>query len=137
MSRKPPKNFEWEAFDSPGAPGSGRRHMAKKTLKKLGRARKLAGVPFIITSAYRTPSYNTEIGGVEGSAHTNGRAVDISIKGMPWARVVLILVALVLGGFRRIGLAKSFVHADDDPDKPKNDYGIATWDYMDDERHKA
>lgn len=137
MSRKPPKNFQWDEFDSPDTPGSGRENMHRKTLRKVGKARKIARVPFVITSAYRTPSHNAEVGGVEDSAHVNGRAVDISIEGMSWAQVVLVLVALVIAGFRRIGLARTFIHVDDDPSKPKDKRGIATWDYMDGARHKA
>jgi hypothetical protein len=33
---------------------------------------------FVITSAYRSPSHNKSIGGVENSLHTSGRAIDLS-----------------------------------------------------------
>lgn len=35
------------------------------------------GKPFTPTSAYRTPTYNTKIGGVATSLHVYGNAVDI------------------------------------------------------------
>ena len=35
-----------------------------------------------IHSGYRTPPYNAQVGGVEGSQHTYGTAADISIKGV-------------------------------------------------------
>lgn len=39
-------------------------------------ARQFFGVPIIISSAYRTASYNKKVGGATGSYHTKGRALD-------------------------------------------------------------
>lgn len=38
----------------------------------LQRLRDFLNKPVVITSAYRCPEYNREIGGVPGSAHTKG-----------------------------------------------------------------
>ncbi|KQC10526.1 MAG: peptidase M15, partial [Candidatus Cloacimonas sp. SDB] len=46
---------------------------------KLDLARELAETPFIITSGYRCPKHNREVGGVKDSAHVKGLAVDIAV----------------------------------------------------------
>lgn len=43
----------------------------------LDKAREIAGVPFIITSGFRTPEENKKAGGKSNSAHLRGLAVDI------------------------------------------------------------
>lgn len=107
--------------------------MDEEVLIDLDLAREKAGIPFVITSDYRTPKYNREIGGVEDSAHTKGLAVDIAAH--EWDRETrnLVIVALVDCGFRRIGEAESFIHADQDDSKPSP----ATWVYNSDDEHKA
>lgn len=40
-------------------------------------ARQFFGVPIVISSAYRTASYNKKVGGATGSYHTKGRALDV------------------------------------------------------------
>lgn len=39
------------------------------------------GAPVTIHSAYRTPQYNTKVGGVAHSQHCYGTAVDIVVRG--------------------------------------------------------
>lgn len=93
------------------------------TVAKLDRARGIAGVPFVITSGYRCEAHNRAVGGVKGSAHTKGYAVDI--KADTGALRYTILMALLAVGFNRIGIAKTFIHVDDDPTLPKK----VIWDY--------
>ena len=45
--------------------------------EKLDAARGLAGVPFSITSGFRTPAENVAVGGVPNSAHLKGEAADL------------------------------------------------------------
>lgn len=77
---------------------------------RLNRARELAGVPFAITSACRCPKHNRAVGGHPNSGHVKGAAVDIRCDSVPTK--LLILGALLEAGFRRIGIAANFVHAD-------------------------
>ena len=84
-------------------------------LAKLDNAREIAGIPFRINSAFRTPEHNKEVGGKPNSSHLRGLAVDISSTDSRTRFIVLD--ALIKAGFNRIGVAKSFIHVDDDKDK--------------------
>jgi len=126
------QHFSVSEFDSPDAPGSGD-NMHPGTLKALDLARKRTGKAYIITSGYRTPAHNAQVGGVDESAHVRGFAADISIEGWTEAEVTQLIADLTAVGFRRIGRARTFIHADNDPDKPAPAY----WDYFDGEEHKA
>lgn len=111
------KYFKYEEFDSPDIKGSGKK-MDAKLLMMLDRIRDIVGEPLIITSGYRSESWNAKVGGVEGSSHTKGLAVDISIRN---SRMRFKLInALIEVGINRIGIADNFIHIDIDPDKHKN-----------------
>jgi len=106
--------FEYSEFDSPDQVGS-YKHMNVDFLNKLAQARKIAAVGFKITSGYRSPAHNEKVGGVPNSSHTLGHAVDIYA---PTSRQkYLIINSLLQAGFNRIGVAKNFIHVDDDPSK--------------------
>tara|TARA_S200002703_G_C3752342_1_gene231492 strand:- start:703 stop:1071 length:369 start_codon:yes stop_codon:yes gene_type:complete len=121
------KHFSLDEFDSPDLPTSGR-EMDYTFLTMLDNARSIAGIPFKITSGYRTESHNSAVGGVQksanskGSSHMYGYAADISAVtgGERW----IIVRSLIEAGFKRIGIAKTFIHTDNDPDKPD-----AIWTY--------
>ena len=81
----------------------------------LDEARKLAGVPFKLTSGYRCPEHNKAVGSKPTSSHTKGLAVDISATDSRTR--FLILDALLAVGFTRIGIADTFIHVDLDTDK--------------------
>lgn len=75
-------------------------------------ARGRAGVPFIITSGKRSPEHNESVGGVQDSAHTKGLGVDIRCADGN-ARFRMI-TALLLAGFKRIGVYDKHLHVDID-----------------------
>jgi hypothetical protein len=110
------KYFTWSEFDSPDQPGSGEKNINIDALKKLIKAREIAGVPFKINSAYRTPGHNAKVGGKPNSAHTHGRAFDVSTRNVNQETVVK---AAIKAGFTRIGVYDTFVHMDDDPTLPQ------------------
>jgi zinc D-Ala-D-Ala carboxypeptidase len=87
----------------------GKNEMDSEFLHKLDIARELAGVPFFINSGYRCPLHNKAVGSTSAN-HTSGKAADIACENS-FVRTK-ILTALILAGFRRIGIAKSFIHVD-------------------------
>lgn len=90
-------------------------NMNQEFLLKLDRAREVAQIPFKINSAYRTPEHNAKIGGKPNSSHLKGLAVDISVTDS--RSRFIVLKALIEAGFHRIGVAKTFIHVDDDKSK--------------------
>ena len=93
-------------------------NMNQEFLYNLDRARELAGIPFVITSAYRTPEKNKEVGGSVNSSHLKGLAVDIRVRSS--SERYTILNALICVGFNRIGIGQNFIHVDQDLEKVSN-----------------
>ncbi len=110
-------HFETQEFDSPDLPNSGI-NMDNAFLQMLNDARGIAGIPFSITSGYRTKERNKMVGGVSNSSHLIGKAADIKV-GSGNERYI-ILNALIKAGFRRLGVAKTFIHCDNDESKPNS-----------------
>lgn len=92
--------------------------MNKSLIDMLDVAREVAGVPFKITSSYRTEEHNAKIGGSKNSAHLRGNAVDIACTSSQ--NRLIIVDALITAGFTRIGIAKTFIHCDIDEALPQN-----------------
>ena len=92
-------------------------NMNKDFLAKLDEAREYANIPFIINSAYRSPEHPESIKN-PSSSHIKGLAVDISVKDSRTR--FLILDALLVVGFNRIGISNTFIHVDLDLDKSKS-----------------
>lgn len=109
--------FEYSEFNSPDEIDS-YINMDVAFLNKLSKARELAAIGFKITSGYRSPAHNAKVGGVPSSSHTIGRAVDIYAPTS--TQKYIIINALLQVGFNRIGIAKNFIHVDDDPSKSED-----------------
>ena len=108
------KYFSYKEFDSPDSKGSGEL-MDLEFLSMLDAARKIYGKPMRINSGYRTESHNKKIGGVSKSSHLKGLAADISCKSS--SDRFEMLQAFIKVGFKRIGVAGSFIHVDNDSSK--------------------
>lgn len=107
------RHFTPQEFASPD---TGESAMRKELVALLDEARGLAGVPFVITSGFRSAAHNFRVGGVADSAHTRGLAADIAAPDSLTRHAVVS--GLMRAGFRRIGIGGNFVHADVDMDKP-------------------
>jgi uncharacterized protein YcbK (DUF882 family) len=106
--------FNYHDFDSPDAPGSGH-DMDPCFLEMLDMARMYAGIPFVVTSGFRTKQYNNELKRKgyktsNTSAHLLGKACDIACTTS--ADRFLIISGALEAGFTRIGIASSFIHLD-------------------------
>ena len=109
-------HFETQEFDSPDLPNSGI-NMDNAFLQMLDDARGIAGIPFKITSGYRTKEYNKDLlkrgyKASKNSSHLVGKAADISVQS--GNERYIIINALIKAGFKRIGVAKTFIHCDND-----------------------
>lgn len=87
----------------------GRNEMKPSFLEMIDQARNIAGIPFVVNSGYRCQKHNAAVGSTS-SNHTNGVAADISCTDGP-SRLKMIR-ALLEVGFNRVGIAKTFIHAD-------------------------
>lgn len=103
---------KWKYFTEEEVAG-----LKEDVVYKLDRARELFGFPIKITSGYRDPAHNKEIGGVSSSAHTKGMAVDIPA---PQDMVIRDKLCWALGaaGFLRFEDAPRHFHVDVDRSKP-------------------
>ena len=104
-------HFETQEFNSPDLENSGI-NMDAAFLQMLDDARGISGIPFNITSGYRTKNRNKLVGGVANSSHLVGKAADISVQS--GNERYIIINALIKAGFKRIGVAKTFIHCDND-----------------------
>ena len=109
------KYFKINEFDSPDEPGSGSK-MNDEIVHMLDAARKIYGKPMKINSGYRTPEHNRKVGGGTASSHLIGRAADIHCTHTN--KRLKIIEALSMVGFQRFGIAKTFIHVDNDDQKP-------------------
>src|SRR5574343_1637449 len=87
----------------------GKAKMDTLFLAQLDNARDYAGEPFFINSGYRCEKHNKEVGSTSRN-HTSGKAADISCTTGPMR--IKMIMGLIRAGFRRIGIKKTFIHAD-------------------------
>jgi len=103
---------EWEYFklDEFSCPCCNGNNISRELVDRLNYSRKLAGVPFRITSGYRCEQHNRKIHGKPRSAHLDGSGADI--KAPTGSLKSTIVASLFAGGINRIGIYKNFIHAD-------------------------
>lgn len=99
--------------------------MDQNLMRRLDNARQMAGIPFVISSAFRSIPYEKSKGRAGTSSHTKGLAVDIrcNTDRNRWK----IIKALIDNGFTRIGIGKTYIHADIDLNKTQE----VIWHYYD------
>lgn len=79
----------------------------------LEQVRQVYGKPMVVTSGARCEAHNRAVGGEQNSAHCEGMAVDIAIRG---AEAMQLVHAALISHVQGIGLkqhgADRFVHLD-------------------------
>lgn len=87
-------------------------------VRRLQEVRDALGEPMRITSGIRCASHNgsPSVGGSVGSSHLsgNGTAVDIACDNSVYRQKLLTALMPVMD---RVGIAKTFIHCDVDPNK--------------------
>lgn len=117
-----PKYFKEEEFKRL-TPSCSMAQMDENLLMLLDELREAVGMPFVLTSAYRTPLWDISKGRTGKGAHTKGMGVDIQITNPTFARIVLERALRM--PFRGIGIAKNFIHLDVMP----REYTPIIWGY--------
>jgi len=95
--------------------GCGLKYMEGAFTGQLDLARRISGIPYVITSGRRCFKHNRDIGSKDTSSHLKGWAVDIFADSE--GKRFRILKGLINAGIRRIGIRKDFIHADGDKHK--------------------
>ena len=101
--------------------GCGANNVSDRFMLKLVVARIISGIPYYTSCICRCPIHNKEEGGSDTSSHVatdeiECTATDIKYNGS--VQRLLIIEGLIKAGIRRIGIAETFIHADDDLTKP-------------------
>lgn len=87
----------------------------EKLVAALQKIRDVVGKPITVNSGYRSPSYNSRIGGAKNSYHTKAMAADIRVEGFTPMRLASVIERLIAtkdipaGG---LGVYSTFVHYD-------------------------
>lgn len=116
MDKQLTKNFKLSEFTCKC--GCGKDDISLELVGEVQKIRELYGKPIRITSGLRCIDHNRNSGGRDNSAHLSGLAADIG-----WDNVTdrHRLLTIIIGmGWRRIGIAKSFVHIDIDNSKAQD-----------------
>ena len=92
--------------------------MDEEFMRELDRIRKICNFPFHINSAYRDKETELKKGRNGLSSHCKGVAVDI--KALKDSEKYLIVQTALSQGITRIGIAKNYIHLDDDKEKNQN-----------------
>jgi len=90
---------------------TGENEMCPEFLERLDELRPRFGLPFIITSWYRSPRHSVEKRKAKAGTHTQGIASDIRVVG-GYERYVIQKHAYAMN-FTGIGVHKDFIHVDD------------------------
>ena len=73
-----------------------------------------------VTSGYRHPEHNKDVGGVENSEHTYDPAQAVDVECTSGRDCWNIVTAALAEGINRVGIGRTFVHIGIAKDKPQN-----------------
>lgn len=85
--------------------------VAPRLVMALQTIRDHFGSAVTINSAYRTPQYNTKVGGVAHSQHCYGTAADITVKGQK-PETVAAYARTLMPDWGGVGIYSTFTHID-------------------------
>jgi len=80
-----------------------------RAMDMLQEVRDTLGIPMFINSAYRSPEYNTFVGGASRSKHMEGIAFDVSMHNHNVGAFVAVAKRV---GFKGVGYYNTFTHID-------------------------
>lgn len=108
------KNFKSTEFDCHGSDCCSTTLIDEALVKYIQQIRDNFGKAVIISSGYRCPTHNKNVGGATGSYHAKGQAADIYINGVAPAEIAKYAESI---GIKGIGLYETssdgyFVHVD-------------------------
>ena len=89
---------------------------------KINTLRGIVSHPLRVNSWCRCQPHNAFVGSTVTSSHPKGLAVDLDTP-TEYLKYRILLAAGEVR-FRGVGIAKTFIHLDDDPDKPPNRFWI-------------
>jgi len=101
-------HFSFSEFLCPCC-GNGNPVTAQRVAEELEKVRPAVG-PIIIHSGFRCQKQNKKVGGVDHSYHLLGLAADIAVNSD--SRRYALVRALLDSGWKRLGIAYNYVHAD-------------------------
>lgn len=107
------KHFKEEEFRK-ATPSCSLSDMDEEFMSKLDVSRDIAGIPFVINSAFRPSAWDLSKGRSGSGAHTKIPCKAVDIKCVTNAQRFCILSSLLVVGFRRIGIGSNFIHVDDE-----------------------
>lgn len=82
-------------------------------IELLNAIRRDYGKPIVVTSGYRSPDHNREVGGVANSYHVQGLAADIRpVEANKDDLPLLRDICIRLNGTGGVGIYDTFVHVD-------------------------
>lgn len=88
--------------------------MDERFMRLLDNARSIAGVPFVLNSAFRSSVWDISKGRSGTGYHTKGRAVDIACTDSS-SRSKIVHACLSLG--LSCGISRTFIHVDNRPNQ--------------------
>jgi len=94
--------------------GCGSCDMDEDFMHTLELIRRDMGIPLHPTSGFRCKQHNTAVGGVSGSKHLDGQAIDLAAVTKEH-KTAIVNAALHMPGITRIGLGEDFIHLDNRP----------------------